>query len=165
MAVEVRVPFDEVRGVFLQQNPDPAFRSTRYALGLLEAADRRFGSWFKVTLSSEDVPGVMLPPHREGDFELIPPSGLRVSEVVSRVDLLPPVHVCRQRIEDVSRDPLSAVFLSATPLDDPAYSDYRDLVKRGYKGLTHLDGLHRLIAWARLGSSGITAYVAGIVGP
>ncbi len=161
MVIEGQVPFDQVRRVFLQQNPDPAFRATRYALGLLGAADKQFGAWLSVSLSSEDLLGIMLPPHREGGLELIPPSGSTVSDVLGRVESLPISHVCRRRIEELSRGPLSTVFLSARPLADPAYTDYRGLIGHGYKGLTHLDGLHRLIAWARSGHSGIAAYVAG----
>src|SRR5580704_8794268 len=55
MAAQVRVSFGEVRDVFLRQNPDPGFRSTAYALRLLEAADRRFGAWFVVVLSLEET--------------------------------------------------------------------------------------------------------------
>jgi len=164
MVIESKVSFDQVREVFVQQNPDPALGTTEYALGLLEAANRRFGAWSKVTLSSEDMLRIMLPPHRHDGFELIPPSGLAVSDVLKRVELLPRSHICSRRIEELSRGPLSAIFLSVAPLDDPAYEDYRDLVNRGYKGLTHLDGLHRLIAWTRSGQSGIGAYVAGALG-
>ena len=162
MVIECEVPFDQVEDVFLQQNPNPAFGTSAYALGLLGAANQQFGSWFRVILSSEDIQGIMLPPHIHGGFELIPVSGSTVADAVPRVDLLPPAHSCGRRIEEMSRGPLSAVFLSAAPLVEPAYTDYRDLVHRGCKGLTHLDGLHRLIAWARSGRSDVTAYVAGL---
>jgi uncharacterized protein DUF6309 len=162
MVIECEVPFDQVKDVFLQQNPNPAFGTTEYALGLLGAANKQFGSWFRVILSTEDIQGIMLPPHIDGGFELISVSGSTVSDVVRRVDVLPPAHRCRRRIEEMSSGPLSAVFLSAAPVIDSAFTDYRDLVDRGFKGLTHLDGLHRLIAWARSGRSDITGYVAGL---
>jgi hypothetical protein len=164
MQIEGELSFDRVRDVFLQQNPHLTAQSADYALELLGAANRRFAKWFRGTLSAEDISGIMLPPHNHEGNRLIPPSGSTVSEVVGRVELLPRSDVCRRRIEDLSRGPLSVVFLSATPLADPGYGDYRDLVNRGYKGLTHLDGLHRLIAWARSGRSGIVAYVAGALG-
>ena len=159
MVIESKVSFDQVREVFLQQNPDLAVGTTAYALGLLEAANSQFGAWSKAILSLEDMLGIMLPPHRHDGFELIPPSGLTVSDALRKAELLPRSHICSLRIEELSTGPLSAIFLSAAPVADPAYPDYRDLVNRGYKGLTHLDGLHRLIAWARSGQSGIVAYV------
>jgi len=166
MRVENRVSFDQVRDVFSQENPDPAFGSTGYAFHLLGVANGQFGSWYRVALSLEDILGVMLPPHIHAGLELIPQCGLMVSDVVRKVQLVQQSHVCPRRIEELSREPLSTVFLSAAPLDHPEYPDYRELVHRRYRGLTHLDGLHRLIAWARSDQSQVAAYVAGLtVGP
>jgi len=108
----------------------------------------------------------MLPPHREGDFELIPPSGLRVSEVVSKSGSASPSS--RLQAKDrgcVARSVVPQFSLAPRRWTIPAYSDYRDLVKRGYKGLTHLDGLHRLIAWASVGVIRYHSLRSGIVGP
>lgn len=128
--IECEVPFEQVKDVFLEQNPHPAFGTSPYAWACRE---RRTGS---LVLGASTA-----------DFELIPVSGSTAADAVRRVDLLPPAHSCGQRIGEMSRGPLSAVFLSAAPVVEPAYTDYRDLVHRGFKGLTHLDGLHRLIAW------------------
>ena len=55
-------------------------------------------------------------------------------------------------------------FLSAAPINDPRYSDDKGLLDRSYRGLTHLDGLHRLIAWGRESRREIPAYVAPVDG-
>ncbi|SPE21904.1 conserved hypothetical protein [Candidatus Sulfotelmatobacter sp. SbA7] len=162
MRIENTVSFEQVCNAFSQENPAPTFGSTDYALRLLGAADRQFGGWFRTVLSLDDIMGVMLPPHRHEGLELIPPSGLTVSDAVRNVESVPQSHICRQRIETLSRGPLSAVFLSAAPVDDPGYSDYLELVRRRYGGLTHLDGLHRLIAWAKSDRREVVAYVAGL---
>jgi hypothetical protein len=164
MRIENRVSFDRVCEVFLQENPDPTFRATGYAFRLLGAANRQFGDWFTVALYLDDILGVMLPPHRHDALDLIPQSGLLVSDVFRKIELDQQSHDCSRRIEKLSREPASTVFLSAAPLDDPEYSDYRELVGRRYRGLTHLDGLHRLIAWARSDRSEVVAYVAGLGG-
>jgi hypothetical protein len=161
MIIEGPISFDRVRAVFLQENPDPKFGSTDYALRLLESANRQFGEWFSVVLSREDSLNVMLPHHVHKGLNLIPESGLLVSEVLTKVELAPPSHECPQWIEKLSQGPSSTIFLSAAPLSHGDNSDYRELVRRSYKGLTHLDGLHRLIAYAKSGRPEIAAYVAG----
>jgi hypothetical protein len=166
MRVESPLSFERVRETFVRENPDPGFGSTDYALRLLEAANIQFGEWYSVVLSLEDSLRVMLPHHVHKGLDLIlnliPESGLLVSEVLPKIELAPKSHECPQRIQKLSQDPLSTIFLSATPLSQGDNSDYRELVRRGYKGLTHLDGLHRLIAYAKSGRSEIVAYVAGL---
>jgi hypothetical protein len=161
MRIESPVSFERVCETFVRENPDPRFGSTDYALRLLEAANIQFGEWYSVVLSLEDSLRVMLPHHVHKGLNLIPESGLLVSKVLPKIELAPQSHECRRRIEKLSQDPLSTVFLSATPLSQGDNSDYRQLVRRSYKGLTHLDGLHRLIAYAKSGRSEIVAYVAG----
>jgi hypothetical protein len=160
MRIKNQVPFAHVREVFLRENPDMRFGSTDYALGLLEVANQQLEGWYEVLLSAEDILGVMLPPHRHEGLNLIPESGLVVSDALKKLELAPQSHVCPQKIERLSREPVSTVFLSDAPIDHPKYPDYRELVRRHYKGLTHLDGLHRLLSWARSGQSGILAFVA-----
>jgi len=159
MPMESQVSFGEVCQVFSRENPDPSWGSTNYALGLLRAANDQFGSWQRRVLTQEDISRIMLPHHNHEYFELVPPSGLVVSDALGRLDLAPQSHVCPRRIEQVSREPLSSVFLSAAPLK--GNSDYQELVLRSYGGLTHLDGLHRLIASALRPRGEIVAYVAG----
>ena len=159
MRVDDKVPFEQVRVTFLNENPDPTYRATTYTSGLLDEAERQFGEWHRAVLASEDILGVMLPWHAHEGFELVPKSGLIVSDAVGRLELAAPSHECRRQIESLSQAPLSTVFLSTLPLTDN--QDYRELARRGYKGLIHLDGLHRLIAWASSGRTGVVAYVAG----
>jgi hypothetical protein len=162
MRVESALSFERVRETFLRENPDPKFGSTDYALRLLEAANTQFGEWCSVVLSAEDSLCIMLPHHTHKGLNLIPESGLLVSEVLPKIELAPKSHECPQWIQKLSQDPLSTGFLSATPLSHGDNSDYRELVRRSYKGLTHLDGLHRLIAYAKSGRSEIVACVAGL---
>lgn len=160
MLLERRVSFEEVREIFLQENPDPNFGSTGYALGLLGTANKQFGGWARATLTFENISGVMLPPHRH-QGELVPLSGSTVSDAVKKLESIRPPHACLQRIEELSSQPSSTIFLSDLPIDHPNYPDYRGLIDRGHKGLTHLDGLHRLIAAARSGKSQFRVYIAG----
>jgi uncharacterized protein DUF6309 len=159
MRIESKVDFKEVRHTYLAANPDPSFGSTTYALGLLDAANEQFREWHEVVLSSGEVLTIMLPWHRHKEFELVPTSGLIVRDALYRLALAPQGHDCPRRVEALSVEPPSAVYLSVAPLN--RYMDYRELVRRNYRGLTHLDGLHRLIAWARSGHESIMAYVAG----
>src|ERR1700690_2408928 len=100
MHVEDMIPFEQVRDTFLRANPDPTFGATGYASGLLDAANKQFlGEGHRAVLSHEDTLGVMLPWHFHQGFELIPPSGLMLSEALPRLELAAPSHECRQRIE------------------------------------------------------------------
>lgn len=157
----IQAPFLEVRNVFRRENPDPSYDATAYALQLLETANVQFGVWHRCVLSLKDMLAVMLPPHRHGGLELIARPGGLVSEAVKSFHAAPRDHICTQKIDKHSQEPSSTLFLSVAPLDDPQYSDYRDLVASGYRGLTHLDGLHRLIAYCRDNRTDVLAYIAG----
>ncbi len=160
MRVDVRlVPFDEVRAAFLREN-DIERGSNPWAHGAIEIAQRQFGCWANVTLSLSDILGTMLPHHTHG-VDLVPPSGSSVAEAIEKLRSVPLSQACRKNIEELSARPASRAFLSMGPINHPDYSDYRGLIDRGHSGLTHLDGLHRLVAWGRDCKSGITAYVAG----
>lgn len=159
MRLRGKVDFDEVRCTYLRANPDSNFGSTTYALGLLTAANQQFREWHEVELSSSDVPTIMLPWHRHKEFELVPTSGLTVGEALLRLPQAPRGHECLRRVDQLATEPASTIYLSTAPLR--GYADYRELVLRGYSGLTHLDGLHRLLAWARSGRDQFAAYVAG----
>jgi hypothetical protein len=167
MQIEAKVPFEEVRQIFLRDNPDPNFRATGYAFRLLNASDGQFlGNWSRVVLSPKDQFDIMLPVHRHEGFELVPESGLIVADTLGRLVLAPPSHECKLRIDQFSQEPSSPVYLSAIPLnrpDLPEFTDYRPLVARGYRGITHLDGLHRLLAYAISKRDRVVAYLAGSV--
>ena len=105
----------------------------------------------------------MLPWHYHG-VNLIPKGGLAVLETIGRLDLIDHSSECYRRVEQFFGERTPEVFLSIEPIRDVGYPDYKELVDRGYRGLTHLDGLHRLIAWGLENRRDVPAYVAGLVG-
>jgi hypothetical protein len=161
MQQQFSVEFQEVRANFLRENSGTPDRNG-WPLGALEAANRQFGCWTLEILSPEEVRSVMLPWHSHG-VNLVPPEGLAVSEALKRLAQLDQSSECHRRIQQFSDPRTPAVFLSVAPIDDPNYTDYKGLVDRGYQGLTHLDGLHRLIAWGRENKRTVPAYVAGTI--
>jgi hypothetical protein len=160
MQGQSKVDFQEVRATFLRDNQDTPQRND-WPLGALEVANNQFRNWAKVLLSPDDLGSIMLPRHDHG-VSLVPPDGSSVSEALKKLDRLDHSTECYRRIEQFSDPRTSAVFLSVAPINDPRYPDYKGLVDRRYQGLTHLDGLHRLIAWARENKRAIPAYVAGL---
>jgi Family of unknown function (DUF6309) len=162
MQRESEVTFTEVMAIFSRDNAETPERNG-WTLGALEVANRQFGGiWTRVLLSPDEVRTVMLPQHNHG-VNLVPAEGLAVSEAIKKLDFIDRASKCYQRIQLFSSQQTSAVFLSAAPICDPRYSDYRGLLDRGHRGLTHLDGLHRLIAWGREKQRSVLAYVAGLV--
>jgi hypothetical protein len=161
MQLQSMVSFDEVRAAFLREN-DVQCGKNQWALKAIEIAEEQFGHWGRVILSSEDILGVMLPHHTRCGPEVVPPCGSIVSDAIERLKSLPSSDTCRKTVDELSARTPSLIFLSSAPINHSDYPDFRALVERNYKGLTHLDGLHRLIAWGRSGRSGIAAYVAGL---
>lgn len=160
MHKESEIDFEKVKATFIADNVDTPGRID-WPLGALEAANRQFGNWRLIVLTPENVRAVMLPHHAHG-VNLVPPSGSTVLETIKKLDFVDHLSECYRRIQQFSDSRTPAVFLSAAPIDDSGYSDYRGLLDRGYKGLTHLDGLHRLIAWGRENKRNVPAYVAGL---
>jgi hypothetical protein len=161
MQRELEVDFAEVIAIFNRDNAETPERNG-WPLGALEAANRQFGgTWTRVILAPDDVCTVMLPQHNHG-VNLVPADGLTVSDAIKKLDFIDRTSECYQRIQQFSGQQTPAVFLSAAPIIDPRYSDYTGLLDQGYRGLTHLDGLHRLIAWGREKQRRVPAYVAGL---
>ncbi len=155
-----RVDFLEVKATFLRDNVDTPGRND-WPLGALEVANTQFGGWAKVILSPDDLGNIMLPHHHHG-VTLVSPSGASVSETLKRLDRLDPFSECCRRIQQFSGPQTSAIFLSVAPINDSRYGDYKGLIDLRYRGLTHLDGLHRLVAWALENKRTVPAYVAGL---
>jgi hypothetical protein len=154
------VAFTEVEATFIRENSATPERND-WPLGALRAADRQFGNWASAVLVPGDILDVLLPHHAHG-VDLVPPSGLTVREAVERLHLVDRSTECYKRIEQFSSPLTPAIFLSVDPIRHPDYQDYAGLVSRGCRGLTHLDGLHRLIAWSRENKREVPAYVAGL---
>ena len=155
-----QVSFEEVKATFLHDNAATPERNA-WPLGALEVASRQFGNWTQVVLTPEEVLAVLLPQHNHG-VNLVPAAGSSVSEAVRKLDVVDRLTECYNRIQEFSGALTSAVFLSAAPISDPVYLDYKGLLSRGCTGLTHLDGLHRLVAWGWENKRDVPAYVAGL---
>jgi hypothetical protein len=160
MQRETHVDFTEVKNTFLRDNIETPERNP-WPLGALEVANRQFGTWTRVILTPDELCTIMLPWHVHG-VNLVPADGLIVSEAIKRLGFIDSTSECYRRIQQFSGERMTAVFLSAAPINDPSYPDYRGLLARNCRGLTHLDGLHRLIAWGREKRQCVPAYVAGL---
>src|SRR5437660_826994 len=138
MRVGKKVSFEEVRDAFFREN-DPQDKYNQWGLGAIQAAQQQFGNWRRVVLSRKDILGIMLPHHTRCGLEVVPPSCSTVADAIKRLELAPPDNACRRKVEDLAKKPATHIFLSAAPIDHPDYGEYHPLVKRKYRGLTHLD--------------------------
>ncbi|CAL9386099.1 hypothetical protein SUDANB121_01169 [Nocardiopsis dassonvillei] len=132
--------------------PDPASRAcNEYAEGVLRlAGEQRGGRWHRVALTGDDVAAILLPWHvgEYGEREPVPPAGATVAEAVRvlrewRRDYADTNPDCWSKLSRQAAAPYSPLFLSAGAIDHPYYErvERRDAV-------THLDGLHRMLAWS-----------------
>jgi len=151
--VEKDVPFCEVEKMFIESNANTgetalANNTNKFALRNIRKADSTFSSWSCVKLSSEEVFDVMLPWHiGEGsEMTLVPRTGCTVRQAVKKLSQENLYHQecseCWGKLEHARKMLNSTIFLSERPVEG---EDYEDLPTNS--GLTHLDGLHRLVAW------------------
>ncbi|MFE5854652.1 DUF6309 family protein [Streptomyces sp. NPDC056500] len=164
------VSFDEVLHRFHQEHPldrEHEENTNDEAEGHLHAADRTIGGWSKVLLDRSDLGGIVLPWHlgEGGERELIPKTGLTVARTVALLRESGPAYArsnpaCGRKIAHQATSAFATIFLSVGPAPG---IDYDGLTVRD--GLTHLDGLHRMISWELHGrltpGTRIQAYVAG----
>ena len=133
----------------------------------LQQANEQFGEWYKVLLNREDILQVVLPWHLScsGKIELVPKSGLTVKQTVEKLlhieDAVANENpICYGKMLKLSKAPFSPLFLSTQAIERDDYSSLHTK-----NGLTHIDGLHRMIAWERFGrlTKGVwvEAYIAG----
>ncbi|SOB79767.1 DUF6309 family protein [Streptomyces sp. 1331.2] len=156
MEIVTAVAYPEVHDAYLRDHPVERAHeanSNMYAEENLERADRIPGGWWRVRLSRADVLGVVLPWHisEGGALELVPRSGLTVSEAAERIRSAGTAWtaanpVCSAKLRLLRRAPFTPLFLSTAPVEHP---DYGELTVRS--GLIHLDGLHRMLAWELAG--------------
>lgn len=130
-------------------------------------ADALLGEWSRVLVGPRHLRGVVLPWHESegGDIALVPKTGLRVADAARRLGAMRSDYsrkspVCWRKLERLAAAPPTSIFLSTRAI---AGEDYADLSIK--EGLIHLDGLHRMIAWAldeRLSEHALVeAYIAG----
>ncbi|MFW5417688.1 hypothetical protein J0910_13835 [Nocardiopsis sp. CNT-189] len=173
MEIVEPVAYTEVRRVYLRDHPAERAHeanTNRDGEENLRRAEDLLGTWWRVRLTEEEALGVMLPWHLSegGGYELVPRSGLTVGQAVRRLredrDRIAELNpVCTEKLELMGRSPATPVYLSTRPVD---HVDYEGLRVR--TALTHLDGLHRMLAWGLTGrlrrEEGLEAYIAGDAG-
>lgn len=150
---------------------DEVSRATnRYAESALTLATRQFGgTWHRVALDRADVLSVLLPWHtgEYGERELVPPAGATVAETLSTLTAWHREYpasnpVCWNKLDWHAGAARAPLFLSSRALDHPFYERFERT-----DAVTHLDGLHRMLAWAladRLPPEPVLeAYLAGPV--
>jgi uncharacterized protein DUF6309 len=160
MYIQRRATYDEVKSKFLEDNLATPERNG-WPLGALEIANIQFGNWAQVILGPDDVLTVLLPKH-DHEVNLVPAAGSNVLEAVTKFETMNQLTECYKRIQQFSNPATPIVFLSVKPIEHPHYSDYHGLITRGCCALTHLDGLHRLVAWGFENKRDVPAYVAGL---
>jgi hypothetical protein len=160
MHIQRPATYDEVKANFLENNATTQERN-EWPLGALEIANGQFGTWTYVLLDPAELLPVLLPHHNHA-VNLVPVAGSTVLATVAKVAGLDPSSECHKRIQQFFGALTPAIFLSAAPINHPRYADYHGLIHRGCTGLTHLDGLHRLLAWGLENKRRVPAYVAGL---
>ncbi|MFG3051601.1 DUF6309 family protein [Kitasatospora sp. NPDC048239] len=174
MRILDRIDFDTVLGRYRRDHPvdrEHEDNSNSDGDAHLLTAEGMFGGWGRVLLDRADVLDTVLPWHlgEGGELELVPATGMTVAEAVVRLrgigggyNGLNPS--CARKLRRQAEAPFTPVFLSVPAIGS---TDYQGLLRAD--GLTHLDGLHRMIAWELYGRLGpgveIEAYVAGLPDP
>ena len=139
----------------------------------IDIADAQFGGvWHERVVTGAEALEILLPPHAgepcKGDrMTLVDPAGSSVRDAARRLAQIRAEYEqanrsCWSRIEAAAPAPFSRLILTTAPLDA---DDYRGMAAAPDR-LYHLDGFHRLVAWAwagRLAAPGarITVVVAG----
>lgn len=128
-----RVTFEEVISRYENENRDS--RSFTWARGRLENANEATGSsWTLVLLAREEILKVMLPEHRHpSDLTIIPKPGLSVAAAAKTIKgVTQETGECWENIRShKGRD----------------FSQGRIFLELHGDVFTHIDGLHRLLAW------------------
>ncbi|MFJ9952151.1 DUF6309 family protein [Kitasatospora sp. NPDC091207] len=171
MRILDRLDFDTVLRLYRRDHPvdrEHEDNSNSDGDAHLLTAEGMFGSWGRVLLDRREVLDTVLPWHlgEGGELELVSTAGMTVAEAAARLrrigDGYPRLNPsCGRKLSRQAGAPFTPVFLSTSAIDS---TDYQGL--RRPDGLTHLDGLHRMIAWELYGrlvpGVEIEAYVAGL---
>ncbi|MFE7134417.1 DUF6309 family protein [Streptomyces sp. NPDC057638] len=172
MRVLQTVGFEAVLSRFQREHPYDASDETNFnddaEVNLHRAQEELGGRWHRVLLEGPEIWPVVLPWHlgEDGEVELIPKTGLTVAEATERLTALGTGYaranpMCAVKLDRQTGAERLALYLSTRPISGP---DYADMTARG--GLIHMDGLHRMLAWAQAGllspGTWIEAYVAGL---
>ncbi len=171
MKVVQTLPFEAVLRRFLRHHThdpdDPTDFDDRAERHIRTARQEFPGPWRRLLLEGPEVREVVLPWHlgEDGERELVPATGLTVAEAAGRLAALGDSYersnpLCALKLARQRRAAHLPLFLSTRPVSGP---DHERLTTR--QGLIHLDGLHRMLAWATTGrltrGRWFEAYVAG----
>ncbi len=155
---------------------DHEIKDKAWEIQNLRRADKKFGKWVQAKIAIEDIGGIVMPYHvgscdQHSDLPqqilLVPPSGLTLDYAHSRFKRIRRQYrrlapVCYERIMRAKQRAsmnLGSFFFSQEPI--LVGSTYQGLT--GFRGqLTHLDGLHRLMALMEIDEKPayISCYVA-----
>ncbi|MBD0692358.1 DUF6309 family protein [Streptomyces sp. CBMA123] len=170
MEIVTAVAYSEVHDAYLRDHPVERAHEANtnlYGEENLERAAVIPGGWWRIRLTRADVLGVVLPWHLSegGARELVPRTGLTVAGAAERVrsggaDWAAANPLCAAKLRLLRRAPFSTLYLATAPVD---HRDYAGLAVR--RGLIHVDGLHRMLAWELAGRlsehTGLDGYLAG----
>jgi hypothetical protein len=166
------VPFAEVEAA-LRASQDVTRGPGRWTIEMIREAERAAGgAWWALRVPGRALLDVALPRHAgepcQGDrMELVPAGGATVEEAARALGLRLEAYrranrSCAGRIDGARREPFSRILLSRQPL---ARDEYAGMPAAP---CYHVDGLHRLIAWAAEGrltaDAWIDVYLAGAPG-
>ncbi|GII91701.1 DUF6309 family protein [Sinosporangium siamense] len=175
MKIEAKVPFEVVLKRFHEthlQDLEHEANTNVEAEEHVRNSDAMLGTWSRVSLSRQDILGVILPWHtgeEGGEFELISKAGLTVADTIAllhaKSDSYPVTNPgCWTKLRWLAAAPFTPLFLSTKAVTGV---DYEELTVT--EGLIHLDGLHRMLAWELWGrlpeEETIEAYLSGIPTP
>jgi hypothetical protein len=146
------VGFDEV----IQSYEKDFGPNNNWEIENLKSADRKFGSWICGRIPSEDIGEIVLPFHNRGGMAITPETGTTLEDAFWNFKAKRPIfeignpRFCNNfewHKADIIKNGMKAVYLSQEPLfTGPSYEKLT-----AYKGkITHLDGLHRLMAFMDL---------------
>lgn len=141
-----RLSFDEVMSVFLSEH-NLEHGTNDWAKWALEEANKKVGGkWYVCEMNTRLLLDVVLPHHKDGEIELVSPGGITVKEALRKIQCMPDYSKkcpgCWSKIEYARSRNFNPIFLSDKPIWE--YSHHVGDESQ----LFHLDGLHRMIAWA-----------------
>lgn len=144
-----QVNFEIVKEIYLAKH---GLKRDGWELRNLKRANQKFGSWISTDIPISEIGNIVMPHHNHGGITVIPKKGALLSEAYKLITQE------RKRIEqgnsqfykrikaqkkNILANGSGTIFLSEEPL--LIGTTYAGLTQ--FKGqITHLDGLHRLIA-------------------
>jgi len=161
----------EVLKTFDKYNKISEGNTNHWARELVTTANKKFnGQWHLAELTKEDALKILLPWHNHGEkVNLVPKTGMTVQAAANyfkknATEYKKENPKCHAKIIMFSEKEITEpLFLSTAPLTGCDKIEHEKLHYTD-KSLVHLDGLHRLIAWAindKFSNSKIKVFICG----